>query len=404
MPSTALTPPGAAAASRRALAGFIVSGLILAFPGAILPAWGYHLRPHYVTVGNYFLAIVAGVLLSVAFARLQGRWRTRDFLLPGSLVAFASFVFLSFTAPPAPEWLRLPGLAGLGLGAGLLNRGIFRAISHAYRTNAAATVNLAGIFFGMGSFLSPLLIAGTFNLYSPSAIFYLAALAPGAFAIVAARLRVTPEPEETEGGMREVLHELSVPGAVLLALLLFFHFGNEWVIAGWLPLFLIVRLGMSPVGALVLLAAYWLALMLGRVATQAVLPRVSHTRLLMGSVVASLFGFLLLTLATNQFGAWLGTLVVGFGFAPIYPLVVEKIGARFPRYHPGFYNGIFSVALTGGMLAPALAGYAAESAGSQVVMLIPAAGTFIVLLLVLGIWVEAKLTEWTTSKANDQGV
>ena len=70
--------------------------------------------------------------------------------------------------------------------------------------------------------------------------------------------------------------------------------------------------------------------------------------------------------------------------------MVEKIGARFPHYHPGFFNGIFSIALTGGMLAPAAVGYASEFFGLAMVMIFPVMGTFIVFLLVVAIWIEAK--------------
>ena len=62
----------------------------------------------------------------------------------------------------------------------------------------------------------------------------------------------------------------------------------------------------------------------------------------------------MILLATdNQFGAVSGILLLGGAFAPIYPLLVEKIGHRFPSFHPGFYNGIFSFAIAGGLLAPA---------------------------------------------------
>jgi len=57
----------------------------------------------------------------------------------------------------------------------------------------------------------------------------------------------------------------------------------------------------------------------------------------------------------------MGILFVGAGFASIYPLVVEKIGNRFPYYHPGFYNGIFSLGITGGLLAPWILGYVAQA-------------------------------------------
>jgi hypothetical protein len=72
--------------------------------------------------------------------------------------------------------------------------------------------------------------------------------------------------------------------------------------------------------------------------------------------------------------------------------VAEAIGRRFPYYHPGFFNGIFSLALLGGLLAPATLGYAASVMGVQVVMAIPLLGTFVVMLLLVGIWLEAKVT------------
>jgi fucose permease len=172
---------------------------------------------------------------------------------------------------------------------------------------------------------------------------------------------------------------------------LFFQFGNEWAIAGWLALFLILRLGMNPSTALLLLAAYWISLMLGRVVAQSICLACTTASCLSSASFASMFGCIILTFTDNLFGAVFGTLLVGFGFAPIYPLVVENIGARFPHYHPGFFNGIFSLALTGGMLAPATLGYAAEVWGIGIVMMLPMIGSMIVCVLVLMIWLESKL-------------
>ena len=97
----------------------------------------------------------------------------------------------------------------------------------------------------------------------------------------------------------------------------------------------------------------------------AILPRVRHGRLLMGSVLAAIFGCLILFSTNNAFGAATGAFFVGAGFASIYPLVAEAIGRRFPYYHPGFFNGIFSFALVGGLVAPATLGYAAVALGRR---------------------------------------
>ena len=69
----------------------------------------------------------------------------------------------------------------------------------------------------------------------------------------------------------------------------------------------------------------------------------------------------------------------------------NTIGNRFPDYHPGFYNGIFSLALTGGFLAPCALGYFASWAGVQIVMLLPLFGSIMVLILMIAIWMESRL-------------
>jgi hypothetical protein len=83
---------------------------------------------------------------------------------------------------------------------------------------------------------------------------------------------------------------------------------------------------------------------------------------------------------------------MGGAFAPIYPLVVEKIGHRFPNFHPGFYNGIFSLAIAGGLLAPCSLGYLASVWGVRVVMGLPLAGSAVVFVLLMLISLEARLS------------
>ena len=100
-----------------------------------------------------------------------------------------------------------------------------------------------------------------------------------------------------------------------------------------------------------------------------------HGRLLMGSVLAALFGCLILFFTNNALRRRRpACFFLGAGYASIYPLVAEAIGRRFPYYHPGFFNGIFSLALVGGLLAPATLGYAAARWGVGVVIGIPLSG------------------------------
>ena len=378
-----------------ALAGFLVSGFLLALPGAILPAWGYHRNDSsYAEAGNLFLMLAVGIVVSARFAVPIMRRKGISFLLVFSCgLSCLALLYLALVPPPLSNWFRAAGFMVLGSGAGLLNLGLFHAISPAYQADAASTMNKGGILYGLGCLAATLLVAGTFYAYTVPSILVFMALVPGFFAgIFAKRFYPTP-PAGTHPTMRQALEDFRSPGAVMFALLLFFQFGNEWSIAGWLPIFLLRRVeGPSPADTLMILALYWVFLIFGRLVSAAILPRVRHRRLLLASMMSAIFGCLMLVFTDNTFGAATAVLFIGAGFASIYPLVAEAIGRRFPYYHPGFFNGIFSFALVGGFLAPATLGWAASRWGVGVVMGIPLIGSFLVMALLLLIWLESKVT------------
>jgi len=378
----------------QALAGFFLSGFLLALLGAILPAWGYHRDPpDFAAVGNYFLSLAVGIVLAGGIARRIMAKRSVAFLLVFSCVlSSACLAYLALVSPPASQWWRVAGLLALGIAAGLLNIALFHALSESFQSHAAATANNGGIWYVLGCLAATLLVAGTFYAYTVSSILLFMAVVPALFSGLFLQTSYTAPPAGTHPTMRQALRDFRSPGAVMFALLLFVQFGNEWSIAGWLPLFLIRRVGLSPKTALLLLALYWLFLLAGRLVAVAILPRVRHGRLLLASGMAALFGCFLLFNTNNAFGAATGALFVGAGYASIYPLVAEAIGRRFPYYHPGFFNGIFTFALVGGLLAPATLGYAAVRYGVGVVIGIPLIGTCFVMILLLLIWLESKVT------------
>jgi fucose permease len=378
----------------KALAGFLLSGFLMALLGAILPAWGYHRDPSdFVAVGNYFLCLALGIVAASFLARRIMARRGLSFLLVfGCSLSCVSLAYLATVSPPLSAWWRAIGLVGLGMGAGTLNLGLFFAISRKYQADPADTVNLGGAWYGLGCVTATLLVAGTFYAYTVPKILIFMAVVPALFAVMYARESYPATSEGAHPTLRQAFQDFRSLGAVLFALLLFFQFGNEWSIAGWLPLLLIRRVGLSPAAALGDLALYWLALTAGRLISAAILPHIRHGRLLFGSVAAAIFACIILYFTNNGFGAASGAVILGAGYASIFPLVSEAIGRRFPYYHPGFFNGIFSFALVGGLLAPATLGYAASRWGVGVVLGIPFTGTCLVMVLILLIWLETKVT------------
>ena len=380
-------------AIRKSLSGFFLAGLLMSFLGPILPAWGYHLKSDFSAAGIHFLWMALGILTGTSVAhRLVLRKGAAFVLVTGAGLAYVALIFLALVPPPAWSGWRMSGVFAEGVSSGLLTSALFHAISQTYRLDPAATANLAGLLFGTGSLTMALLVAGTFYVYTVPSILFMIALIPACFAVMYARSSFPRFSSLRVATWRQALDDFRRPSAILIALLLFFQSANEWSVAGWLSIFLIQRIGLSPASALLMLAIYWLALVLGRVVAQFVRSRISHARLLTASTLSALFGCVILTFTNSRFGAISGILFLGGGFAMVYPLVAEHIGRRFSYFHPALFSGIFSFAMMGGLLAPWAIGYYADAWGIQLVMLVPLLGTFLVSVLLLLIRLEAKLT------------
>src|SRR5438270_6262914 len=130
--STAPTKPGMGLpGGGKELAGFLLSGFLLALLGAILPAWGYHRDPpDFVAVGNYFLCLAIGIVAATPIARPIMAKRGLSFLLVFACgLSCLSLLYLAAVSPPTSEWWQVGGLLSLGTAAGLLNMGLFYAVS-----------------------------------------------------------------------------------------------------------------------------------------------------------------------------------------------------------------------------------------------------------------------------------
>ena len=375
----------------------MISGFLLALPGALLPLWGFHIQNDYGTAGNFFLVLGLGVIAGgIAGQRLTRRAPLARLLSGGYFAAALALLMLAVAAPPAQAWYQSLALFVTGMAAGMMNTAVLEAVTPCYESNPAAITLTGGIFFGAGSVLAALLLAQSFGDDGATRLLAVTAVLPAMGGIFAGMLRIDLRPTDPgkapEVSLTQSMADLRSPLAIMFALLLFFQFANEWSIAGWLPILLIDRLGLSPSTAVTLLALYWAALMVGRIIAARLLRVFRHGKILGISAFCALFGCAALLAAGSRFGVVVGLLLTGAGFSAIYPLVAERIASRFSYYHPGYFNGIFTFALTGGILAPFALGHLAASTGLHMIPLAVMAGSCAVFALVLLIWLGHKVS------------
>lgn len=381
---------------REWIIGFLLLGVLVGLLGSLLIAWQYHIDTDPELIGLHFLAFNAGYVLAVFSAqKLLLRIAIRSIALFACFTGIVGLLSLCFLGPPVPALWRIAGLGVVGTSGGALATSLLHVLEPWFAKTPALALNIAGALFGAGCTLATLIVGATYFAGSTQMETALLAAAPLTFFFVFfsskssfARRPFPVRPEENR--KLAALKDIRRVAAGLFSLLLFFQSGNEFVIAGWLPLFLIHRLGANPVLAILALATYFLALTLGRVLVRKWLPTVTHRKLLFGSVLVAMAGYLTLSFAPSMAWIWPATLLVGAGFAPIYPLLAEILDDRF-SYHPGFYNGIFSIAVTGAMSIPWLIGYVDSFFGASYIMAIPAIGSVVVAILALLIMFEARL-------------
>src|SRR5579885_1946784 len=203
------TGAGVPGSCGRALAGFLLSGFLMALLGAILPAWGYHRDPpDFFAVGNYFLSLAAGIVAAAAVARPVLTRKGITFLLVlACSLACAALIYLAAVSPMFSVRWRAAGLLTIGISIGLLNVGLFHAVSPAYHGAAAATVTRGGIWYGLGCLTATLLVAGTFYAYTVPAILIFMAAVPAVFGVIYARSECTFASEGAQPSLREALKD-----------------------------------------------------------------------------------------------------------------------------------------------------------------------------------------------------
>jgi MFS transporter, FHS family, glucose/mannose:H+ symporter len=386
-------------ASRRPgirLAGFMCLGIAMGLPGSLFVAWQYHIDAEPALIGSHFLALSASFIIGTILGqRLIRATGTERLARLGCILAASALGALPWVAPPVAMGLRLSALAVLGASSGVLATALLHALEPDFHLAPAAALNRAGLWFGAGCLLATLVMGVTYfaarERFAPACL----AVIPLLVLIAGLKKKALPVPnltghgEETDS-LRHTLRDLRSIATVLFSLLLFFQFGNEWTVAGWLPVVVIRRTGASPVAAIAILGLYFCSLTAGRMLAQSLLSRMSKRRLLLLGVVAALGGCAWMS-AAGEIGVFaFGAILVGLGFAPVYPLVAESLDERF-SYHPGFYNGTVSIGILGAMSMPWILGLVAGAKGLEYVLLGPATGSVIVLLLVLLLMFEAHL-------------
>ncbi|HEX7433982.1 MAG TPA: MFS transporter [Anaerolineaceae bacterium] len=391
MASSTTNPSNAGMLDRRArmnktaayYSAFIALGLATAYLGPTLPGLAKHVHSTIQQISSLFVASSLGYMLgSIMGGRLYDRVPGHPLLV--SVVLLSALVM--FVIPIVPLlWVLAVVLFIQGMASGMLDVGINTLLVWVHRDEMGPFMNGLHFFFGIGTFVSPIIIAQAVLL---SGDIYWAYWALGLIMLPAIILLIrlpSPKPIVTTGSA-----PLQPALPLLIALLSLFDFcyvGSEVSFGGWIFTYA-TRLHFAPDSvAAYLTSGFWGAFTVGRLISIPLAAKFPARRILLVDLLLAMVGLLIIQLIPGSYVAlWAGTLVVGLGMASIFPTVIA-LAESFMTITSWVTSWLFVGSSLGAMAMPWIIGQLFDSVGPFVTMI--SISTGLVLDLVLWVFMTA---------------
>ena len=363
-----------------AWAGMFVFGIVMAILGAILPSLFERIGFGAGAAGNLFLTMNFAMLLATLFfGPVVDRFGFRSILAVSAFLVAAAFLLLSRAATYS---VVLAAAVVLGLGGGALNGGTNALTSDLHEgEKRGAALNVLGIFFGFGALSVPFLIGALRERLGLGRILVLATALSLVPFIIYVVLRF-PRAKHAQGfPIKDAAGIARNPLLWLTGFILFFESGNEFTVGGWISSHLQTTFGVAAGTAALVLAGYWAAVMAGRLVSSRLVRGVRNETLILASAALSLVAALLMALAPSGPAAAMGAVLIGAGFAAIYPTTLAIVGANFAAFTGTAFSVVISLGLVGGMLSPWLAGRIAQASSLRRGFIIPVVNCAMIIVL-----------------------
>lgn len=344
-------------------AAFISLGLPDSLLGTAWPSMWQQLGAPFNAAGMISMTIAVGTIISSLSSGYVVKRLGTGFVTFISCVMTAG-ALVGFAYAPSLIWLFLAALP-LGLGAGSVDAALNQYVAEHYEAHhmnwlhaswgIGATAGPILMALGMttlGSWRSGYLVVSSIQWLLVAALFFTLPL----WAKVARRHSEKSEYSETNENLNE--NVIKIPGVFQTLMGFFFYCGVEMTVGLWGASYLVMVKDMAPAQAAGWVAIYYGGITLGRFLTGFMTMKFSNGQLIRGGQVIAMFGALLLFLPLSSWMLGMGLLMIGLGFAPIFPGLTHETPKRFGSQASGKVIGFqMASAYVGILTLPPLFGW-----------------------------------------------
>jgi fucose permease len=256
-----------------------------------------------------------------------------------------------------------------------------------YSKNLSLAQSVKAIGSSLG-FLLPPFVAMTFGgdwsiLFPVYAILVLITL----FFVSYLKISEHKNPDSKPATIKSCLSLLSNNYVLLMVMAIFLYVGAEISMSSGVPILLKVNFGLKGFGLWVSWAIFFLPILLGRFGGSMILNRMPAKKFFIATVILAIIGVLLMFIQ-NEFVAFAGVILVGLGFANIFPLVFSITIDRMPE-RSNELSGLMITAIAGGAVIPVIMGKVADLTNILTSFTVP---LFCLLYLAFTSYVSNKMT------------
>lgn len=307
--------------------GILMWGTIAPLLGSILPTLRERAGVSLTGSGGMFVALSSGmVVASLAAGVLLDRLGKKAVLCAAAALVAAALVFLEF-ARSYPVLIALAFVLGGG-GSALVTgtHGLLADLNPAHR---AAALNLLDVFFGVGAFVTSFAIVPLQRTGGLAAVLFVLAAMAGVVLVYFATMSFPAPSHARDFSVVDARRILLSPAFLVPALIVFLYVGTEQSIFDWQVTFLLGRFSMDKIAAARVLSWFPVAIMIGRIANNRLLMRVSPLPVLLCSTVGAAAGLTAILVINGTVAASVTLFVVGLFMASIFPTTLGILSGRF---------------------------------------------------------------------------
>ncbi|GAB1764209.1 MFS transporter [Priestia megaterium] len=349
---------------------YLLGGLVITAVGSVLPQLLTHYHVSYTVGGQLVLLGSLGFLIGVPLSSfLLGRFSEMNLLTIAALMIALSQIGM-LLLPPF-EWIIVFNFLN-GIGVAALEVVVATLMMEVFIGRRAIVMSYLEVSFGLGALLMPLVASLLISQNSWRFSFFITSVLALLMVVVC---KIIPFKKETVSTSESDASDASSEPApvltknqrwkilTLFSVMIFMYAGVESSMNNFLSSIFITYLDVIPSQATLSISVFWVAMLIGRVATGWIIRIVTYERYLFGSIGGTIVSLGLFIVLKEAVAGYILLGFLGLAMSGIYSITMVYANHTFTGSARIVTSLITGFSGLGGAIFPALIGFTMDTSG-----------------------------------------